>query len=334
MTDAGAHSLARRLGALGPGVTLCLLTALAGQFLAEHYGGPALLIVLLLGFVFIPHHGERRAEPGIAFCCGALLRIGVALLGARISLGEFQNVWIQPVTVVAVTVPLVLALAIIAGRALGLPAAQSLVVGASVAICGVAAAMAVAAALPRERLEARGLISVVVSVPALGTVALLVYPALAGALGFADGQIGVLLGATIHDVGQAAASGYLISENAGHLSTLTKLLRVSLLVPLVMAVGWAFRRGDGERMPAPLFLLGFAALMMANSAGLLPAALGALIAQASFWCLLLTMAALGSRTSLRELAAQGWRPVALLVGLSLALLASAMALVAALPVIA
>jgi uncharacterized membrane protein YadS len=72
---------------------------------------------------------------------------------------------------------------------------------------------------------------------------------------------------------------------------------------------------DGSRPPLlPLFLVGFATLVVVNSLGGLPDAVASMLQQASRWCLVLAIAALGTRTSLGDLARVGWRPVAIIVG--------------------
>ncbi|PMR68107.1 YeiH family protein [Halomonas heilongjiangensis] len=311
-----------------PGVALCGVLALAGSFLAEHYGAPALLLALLLGFGFSGQAREARLLAGVGFCARRVLRLGVALLGARIGLAQLQEVGLLPLLVVLVSVPLILGLALWLGRWLGLPSTHSLVGGAAVAICGVSAAVAVAAALPAGRLEERRLLGVVVCVTALGTLAMLAYPPLVAMLGYGDAQAGLFLGATIHDVAQAAGAGYLVSDAAGDVATLTKLLRVALLVPLVLLIGLLLRRGQGEGGVFPWFLLGFVALFVLNSLELLSPALREGLVTASHWCLLVTMAALGMRTSIGDVLTQGWRPLLLLVLLSGALALLVMTLLA------
>ncbi|MCE8038755.1 MULTISPECIES: YeiH family protein [unclassified Halomonas] len=317
---------------LYPGVSLCLVLALAGSFLAEHYGAPALLLALLLGFGFASQAGEARLQAGVGFCARRVLRIGVALLGARIALTQLQEVGWLPLAVVLASVPLILVSALGLGRWLALPTSHSLVAGAAVAICGVSAAVAVAAVLPAGRLEERRLLGVVVCVTALGTLAMLGLPPLTALLGYGDIVSGLFLGATIHDVAQAAGAGYLVSDAAGDVATLTKLLRVALLVPLVLAIGLLLRRGQSGSGEFPWFLLGFVVLFVANSLGLLSPGLRELLISASQWCLLVTMAALGMRTSVRDLLAQGWRPLSLLCALSAALVLTVMGLLALLPV--
>nr|WP_163500636.1 putative sulfate exporter family transporter [Halomonas socia] len=320
-----------RLKRCYPGVALCTVLALAGSFLAEHYAAPALLLALLLGFGFARQAGEARMQAGVGFCARRVLRIGVALLGARIGLAQLQEVGWLPLAVVLVSVPLVIGVALWLGRWLGLPTLHSLVAGAAVAICGVSAAVAVAAVLPAGRLEERRLLGVVVCVTALGTATMLGLPLLTTLLGYGDIASGLFLGATIHDVAQAAGAGYLVSDDAGDVATLTKLLRVALLMPLVLLLGVLLRHGENGSGAFPWFLLGFVALFAANSLGLLTPGLQELLVSASQWCLLVTMAALGMRTSMSDLLGQGWRPVSLLCALSAVLVFTVMGLLALLP---
>lgn len=309
---------------LYPGAALCVVLALAGSFLAVHYSAPALMVVLLLGFGFATLGEDVRLQPGVGFCSKKILRIGVALLGARIGVEQLLAVGSLPLYVVLTTVPVIIVAAVLLGRWLKLPAMQSLVAGVAVAICGVSAAMAVAAVIPEGRLEERRLLGVVVGVTALGTLSMLVYPPLFGMLGYSDLEAGLLLGASIHDVAQAAGAGYLVSEAAGDVATLTKLLRVALLAPLVLLLGVVMPGSGGARAEPPLFLLGFSLLFGLNSLGWLPETVRDILVSASYACLLTTMAALGVRTRLGALIAQGWKPLALLLTLSLLLVAAAM----------
>jgi len=313
---------------LYPGAALCAVLALAGSFLAEHYGAPALMLVLLLGFGFANQAAEPRMQAGVTFCSRQILRIGVALLGARIGVEQLLSVGSLPLLIVLSSVPLVIGGALLLGHWLGLPRLHSLVAGVAVAICGVSAAIAVAAVIPAGKLEDRRLLGVVVGVTALGTLSMLLYPPLLGALGYSEVERGLLLGASIHDVAQAAGAGYLVSETAGDVATLTKLLRVALLAPLVLLLGWLLRRGESASSEFPFFLLGFLALFGLNSLGWLPPGLREGLVAASSACLLLAMAALGMRTTLSELFPQGWRPMLLLVVLSVGLLLGAMAMLA------
>lgn len=306
------------------GVALCVVLALAGSFLADHYGAPALVLVLLLGFGFASQAADSRLHPGVEFCSRQVLRIGIALLGARIGVEQLMTVGSLPLLVVLTCTPITIGSALLFGQWLELPRLQSLVAGVAVAICGVSAAVAVAAVIPQGKLEDRRLLGVIVGVTALGTISMLALPPLFSLLGYSDPQTGLLLGASIHDVAQAAGAGYLVSDTAGDIATLTKLLRVALLAPLVLLLGALLNRNSTGKAEYPWFLLGFVTLFGMNSLGWLPDDVRHALSSTSQACLLVTMAALGMRTSLPSLITQGWKPFALLALLSTLLVITAM----------
>jgi len=157
----------------------------------------------------------------------------------------------------------------------------------------------------------------VVSVTALSTLAMILYPVFAASIGLDHRQAGVFIGGTIHDVAQVVGAGYTISNETGDIATYVKLLRVAMLLPAVFAISFLYARsgGHGERARAtlPLFLVGFAVLVLANSIGLLPPIVIGLANDVSRWCLVAAIAALGMKTSFKALFAVGWRPVGLMI---------------------
>ena len=82
---AALHRLPEFLSGVGPGFLVSLVLAVAAQFLFEHYGAPSMLMALLLGIAFHFLAEEGRCVRGIEFTAKIVLRFGVALLGARIS---------------------------------------------------------------------------------------------------------------------------------------------------------------------------------------------------------------------------------------------------------
>lgn len=300
-----------------PGLLAAATVALAASFLSEHYGGPVMLYALLLGMAFNFLSQEGACGDGIATASKLVLRIGVALLGMRITFGQIAQLGAGvPVLMVGAVTATILG-GVVLGRLLGQGRAFSVLTGAAVAICGASAALAVAAMLPRDARSERDTIFTVIGVTALSTLAMVIYPMVCGWLGLGDVAAGIFLGGTIHDVAQVVGAGYSISPLAGDTATFVKLFRVALLLPAVLAVGLAFgrRSGVGDRPPVlPPFLVVFAVLVAANSTGLAPAAVAEVAATVSRWCLVTAIAALGMKTSLKAMAELGLRPILLLVG--------------------
>ena len=315
---------------LAPGVVLSGIIAMAATFLSEHHGGPTLLYALLIGMAFYFLSVSGAAKDGIAFTSRSILRLGVALLGVRISTSQIGSLGWLPIILMVVGIIATIALGWRLSRTLGLNREQGILTGGSVAICGASAALAIAAVLPKHENSERDTLLTVISVTVMSTVAMVLYPLLARALGFDDRAAGILLGGTIHDVAQVVAAGQLLSDSAAVVATYVKLLRVAMLLPAVLVIS-AFMAGRPEmnteiRQPLlPLFLVGFVALAAANSLGVVPAQVSDVMAAISRWCLVAAIGALGMKTSLQELAKVGWRPLALVVGETVFLLALVLA---------
>ncbi|MGR3592474.1 MAG: YeiH family protein [Limimaricola soesokkakensis] len=308
-----------RLPVLLPGFTVAAVVAVAAQFISEHYGAPAMLMALLLGMTLQFLSLEGRCVEGIGFTARHVLRLGVALLGARISVELLLDLGAGLIGLIVAAVAATILLGFLAGRALGKGWRFGLLTGGAVAICGASAAMAIAAVLPRDENSETDLSFTVLGVTLLSTLAMIAYPLLTGWVGFDTRTTGVFLGATIHDVAQVVGAGFSISPEAGETATLVKLIRVSLLAPVVLLFSLAIRAGGlgdsagGKRPPLiPGFVLGFLALGALNSLGLVPEMLGGLLADASGWALLIAIAAVGMKTSLATVMQVGGAAIALI----------------------
>lgn len=303
-----------------PGVLTAATIALAATYLAERYQGPQLLFALMLGMAFNFAAEEPRMKPGLDFASRTVLRFGVALLGARIGLEQIVALGAAPAAIVVAAVAGTIAFGWLLSRLLRRPATEGLLTGGAVAICGASAALAISAVLPSGRDQQRFTLLTVVGVTTLSTIAMVLYPMLAGELGLDARQAAIFLGGSIHDVAQVVGAGFIISPAVGDGATLVKLLRVALLVPVVVLFAHLFRNGHGEagtqakRPPIlPGFLVAFVLLVAANSAGAVPAALARGLGEISRWCLVIAIAALGVRTSFTQLAELGWKPVVMMV---------------------
>src|SRR5690606_13759233 len=116
-------------------------------------------------------------------------------------------------------------------RRLGLARDFSAITAGAVAICGASAALAICSVLPRDRQADQRALVTVVGVTLLSTLAMILYPILAGALHFDAQTAGIFLGGTIHDAAQVVGAGYTGSEDAALSATLVKPVRVACLLP-------------------------------------------------------------------------------------------------------
>lgn len=312
--------LTQKTKAVMPGMFIAGLIALAGQFIAEHYGAPAMLMALLFGIALNFLSEEGRCVEGIAFGARAVLRFGVALLGLRISLGMIGQLGTQVVALVVGGLCLTILFGLLAARFFGFRYRFAFLSSGAVAICGASAAMAIAAVLPKDERSEERLVFTIVGVTVLSTFAMIVYPILISNAGFDDHMIGIFIGATIHDVAQVVGAGFSISDDVGEVATFVKLLRVAMLAPVVLVASILIRRNevnlpaDGKRPPLlPGFVVVFLIFAMAKTLGLVSDDLSNYAAAISKWALLTAIASVGLKTSLRQTLKVGLPAIGLLV---------------------
>jgi uncharacterized integral membrane protein (TIGR00698 family) len=298
----GSWPGAKLIHTVYPGLLVAGTIALASTWLAQHYTAPVMLFALLFGMAFHFLHEEGRCVAGIEFASRSVLRLGVGLLGVRITLSQIASLGPWPVATVIVGVATTILFGFLLARRMGLSSMFGVLSGGAVAICGASAALA---------------ILTVVSVTALSTIAMIIYPIFATSIGLDHRQAGIFIGGTIHDVAQVVGAGYTISNETGDIATYVKLLRVAMLLPAVFAISFLYARnkGPGESAKAtlPMFLVGFDILVVLNSMGLLPKVAIDLANDVSRWCLVAAIAALGMKTSFKALFAVGWLPIGLMV---------------------
>ena len=307
-----------------PGIVLCAAIA-AVAFVADLNGWlrfgrvwvPPLILTLAIGMALHPLSLRPALKPGLEFSGRTLLRLGVALYGARLTLGQLVEGGALPVVVAISAVACTIVFGAFVARLFGLQRDFGLLTGCATGVCGAAAAMAASAVLPKHENSDRDLAFTVMGVNFLATVLMVIYPALRDVLGFSLFEIGVFLGGSIHDVAQVAGAGQTLGPQVLSDAIVTKLLRVAFLLPAVIGIAWWVKRGGesvGTARPTPpVFLFGFLLLAGLNSLGVVSHNVQVAVGQISSFLIITAIAALGMKTSLLALARIGHRPVLLLL---------------------
>jgi len=298
-----------------PGVLVSVIIAVAATFLSEHYGGPVMLFALLLGMAFYFLSQEGPCAAGIEFASKHVLRIAVGLLGAQITISEIMKLGPMPVIMVVAAVTLTMLFGVVGARAVGLSRPFGILTAGAVAICGASAALAISSVLPKSETHERDTVFTVIGVTALSTIAMIVYPIIIALFHLDHAAIGVFLGGTIHDVAQVVGAGFSVSDETGNVATFTKLLRVAMLLPVVVALSFIYQAHNttaaGRRLPG--FLVIFAVLVVVTSLGIIPGPVLVALKGISRWSLVTAIAALGMKTSLKAMADVGGRAIGLIV---------------------
>jgi uncharacterized integral membrane protein (TIGR00698 family) len=301
-----------------PGLVATLVVALAATYLSDHYRAPPVIFALLLGMALNALSTEPRYRPGIDLSARSLLRLSVALLGLRITFSQVGELGWSTAALVIMAVPLTIGFGWLLAKAFKLDGRFGVLSGGAVGICGASAAMAIAVAWPAKDSE-RDTVLVIACITTFSTIAMLMYPALLSHLHLDSLQAGRFLGGSIHDVAQVVAAGYATSPKAGDTATIVKLMRVAMLLPVVLGISLATARRLDQATRAqnkvvllPGFLIGFVVLAALNGFSLVPPQVGAVLTEVSRWLLVISVAALGMKTSARDIMSVGGTAIALI----------------------
>ena len=313
---------------LVPGLLVAALVAMAAAFLGGHYKGSMLLFALLLGLALHFLSEDQRCAAGIQFASSTVLRIGVALLGLRLTIDHVVTLGWQTVLALMVSVGLTIGLGLLLARLFKVGSNLGVLIGGATAICGASAALAISSVLPKSASLERDTALTVVGVTTLSTMAMVVYPIITQWLGFDSVMAGQFIGATIHDVAQVVGAGYSLSQSAGDAATITKLMRVAFLMPVLVVISLVVRAHMAKSVGAertvktpllPWFAVVFLVLMLINSTGWVPSLIQSAASDVSQAFLVLAIAGVGLKTSLQEVTQLGWRPVAMIFLVTLGL---------------
>jgi len=301
-----------------------------------------LLGILLANTVRLP----ALLQPGLDLARKRVLRLGIVLIGLKLSVLDVIRVGAVGLPVVIVLVTFAFAISLWLARRLAVSRELGSLAAASTAICGITATLAVA---PVVRADDREVAYTVANVTLIGLLGMLVYPYVAHAL-FGDSSLaaGLFLGTSIHDTSQVMGAaltyaGVRGDERALQIATITKLTRNALLVAVIPALAVLASRATGtrrgERRPLrsyfPTFVLAFVALSLLRTFGDLglehherafglftePAfrkGIQLLADRVAPLALGMALAAVGVGTRLSILRGLGWRPLAVGFGAAVA----------------
>lgn len=280
---------------------------------------------------------RERALAGASLAARYALRIGITLLGARLTIGQLLATGGSSVVAIVLVVGTALVLGTWLARRLGLVPPLSMLITVGMAICGNSAILALSPIIGARHRETAYAVS---TITLFGLIGVLLLPLLGRAMGLTDPGFGTWAGLAVNDTAQVVATGYAFSPGAGDVATVVKLTRNLAILPVLLgATWWAARQAATEAASAPTataapssrlamvsravpwFVIGFVVSAALRSAGLLDTHLpiGGTIADlcstiASI-SILIALAGVGLATDIRAMLGVGARPFLLGVGL-------------------
>lgn len=303
MEEARHVPTAKRLGRLLPGILLTTLIAWLSLYIAKQLGQyilrwqgldpqaasspiSAVLVAILLGMLIRNTVGlPQMVQPGIDFSLKTILRLGIVLIGIKLSLLEILAIGFWGIPVVAVSITAGMLLVTWLNNRLRLPERLGTLIAAGTGICGITAIVSIA---PTIRANQQEVAYAAANITLFGVVGMFLYPYIAPLLLQTSEQIGVFLGIAVHETAQVMGAALTMrdvfgDEVAFQVATVTKLTRNLFLAAVIPVLTIYYRRRENRQTTAqtthpseekpgktpllPSFILGFLLLAVLRTIG-------------------------------------------------------------------
>ena len=307
------------------GVLFMALFACAAFFIGEAQFLKAisfspLIIGIILGMIYansLRNHLPETWTPGIQYCSKRVLRLGIILYGFRLTFQQVVEVGLPGITVDCIIVAVTILGGVMVGKWLKMDRDIALLTSIGSGICGAAAVLGAEATLRTKPYKTAVAVATVVI---FGTLSMFLYPIgyQTGIIDLTPEQMGIFSGSTLHEVAHAVGAGEAIGGVTASTSIIVKMIRVMLLVPVLLILGWwaaakmrkspAAVEGEKGKVAVPWFAFGFLLVIGFNSLNLLPEVVVGWINQFDTFLLTMAMAALGAETSFDKFKKAGVKP--------------------------
>lgn len=306
---------------------LAVVAMVLGNWLPT-VGGP--VFAILLGLMIRNTMGMMPVfQPGLVFSSKKVLQWSIIALGFGLSLNQVVQTGLESLWVTLITMAAAFIVAAVLGRMLGVPDKLRTLIGAGTAICGGSAIAAVAPIIKPEEHETAFAISTIFL---FNVVAVLVFPFFGHFLNMSDVGFGLWAGTAINDTSSVVAAAYSYSTEAGDYATVVKLTRATFIIPICLfyvflEVRRQKKEGTGFSITRliPWFIVWFVVASAVRSTGLLPAELLSVLQFLAKFLMVLALAAIGLSSNMRVMAKAGWQPVALGLGVWVAVTLTSLA---------
>lgn len=258
------------------------------------------------------------------------IRIGLVLLGAELLVGRILELGGPGLVVAYVVTPVIIVLMWLFGtRALRMQSkALTIIIACATSVCGVSAAVAVAAAVRAKKEE----LTLGIGLTMIFTVLMMVgMPTLCRVMGLDPYVSGAWIGGTVDSTGAVVVAGAMLGEQAEQVAAVVKMIQNTMIgfIAFIIALYWVARvepvQGQSptaamlwERFPK--FVIGFLAASALASFVFVPwfgadgaRAISELTKGFRGWLFAMAFVAIGLESNFRKLAAQlrGGKPIIL-----------------------
>lgn len=291
------------------GIILATGLGLLGYFISSYLPSSfnSILIALLLGmlvgnFVTIP----TPFQSGIGFTSSKLLELSILFLAFSINYNHIAALGYMSFTAIIIMVLIMLLLTYYLAIKVKCPGSTGWLVGFGTTICGSSAIAALAPTITKDK-DDIGISMAVVNL--FGSIGMLLMPFILIKLNMSTQQMGLLVGGTLHSVGNVVGAGYSIDNEVGEAAITIKLARVALLSPALVFFNFLVNRHQvahwKEHFTLPWYLWSFIGITIITSIINFPVSFIKVMEIAGKLVLTIAMAAIGLKVSFRTIYQSG-----------------------------
>ncbi|OWZ84676.1 YeiH family protein [Natranaerobius trueperi] len=294
------------------GIVLTFLIAIIALTVNFIYSpiSPVLIAVFLGIIIKNSAYLPKNTEPGIKYSAKKLLKLGIILLGVRLSFFDILNLGFSSLLIIIICILLALSLVINLSRFIGVPKKLATLIAIGTAICG---NTAIVASAPVIKAKEEEVAFAVATITVFGLSAIIIYPLIGGFIGLTQVEFGTWAGTAINDTGQVIASGFLYGDKAGEVSTIVKLTRNIFLAPVVFLFSHLTVKNEASKEDIkvdytaifPWFVVGFLGMALLRTTGILPETLISTISFLSDLLIVMALAGIGLGIQLSSLKGLG-----------------------------
>ena len=306
-----------------PGIVLALVIAFAAQFIENilpvHIIGGSVIALFIGMFLNTIIDTENSLKPGISFTSKRLLKFAIILFGASLNISIVLDVGRLSLYVMIFTLLTCFGGGYFIGKALGLNWKMSNLISAGTGICGGSAIAALAPVIEAEDTDVAYALSATFLFDMLMIIA---FPIMGRYLELSDMAYGLWTGTAVNDTSSVVAAGFAYSDAAGDFATMVKLTRTLTIIPVVLTFRMVYTRLELKNSGSshieknfsifsiiPFFILGFLAMVMLNSFGLISHDLSVSLKAISKFLMVAALAAIGLNTKFKDMKKAGINPM-------------------------
>jgi uncharacterized integral membrane protein (TIGR00698 family) len=292
-------------------------TYIAGFDFLKSIGISPLIVGIVLGMLFGNTFRQQLPSsytPGIIYNTKIVLRTAIIFYGFRITFQQIAGVGFEGLLADIIMLGSTFLMGSFLGiKWLKMDEETTYMCAAGASVCGAAAVLATEPVVKAESYKTSVSVATVV---VFGTLAMFLYPVLykTGIFGFDFTQMGIYIGASVHEVAHVVGAGNAISPETADVAVIVKMARVMLLVPLLILLSYFLsKRNSSENnqkssVKVPWFAVGFIFVSGFNSFQLLPLDVVKYINTADTFLLTMAMTALGMETTAQKFKNVGGKP--------------------------